>query len=450
MSIVALGTANVQLPTEQLSAQEWLKELLSLIQRTVKEVIQRLIEAALQGEIKALLGREPYQRASEKDDKGVYRAFCSKCGTRLRRMLRRNGHYKRGLVVGGGLCLEVWVPRLECQCGGDVRMRFRTFRARQRIWDDFRAWVSSLVGENLSLRQVQRVLGMVGEVMPGLRYLNRIVLAEGKKRKRGRWQTVKEIPPVVVLDVIYATVMEDTGQYKADKLGRKRAVKRARRRPIYVAQGLWPHSGRTEVLDWEIGQTKRESKEGWKTLVRRLRLRGVKAETGLQLVLSDGSPGLPKVLEKYWPQVAHQRCVVHKLRNVWRDLVEPEGLDAEAAGQYKKDILQEVAQIWQQPTREKAYQTKKEIVERWSESQPHAMSTLERDFSLTVTFYDFVAKGWPKRRLYTTNALERENRTWRRMIRQAVIFHSEAGFDVAIVQSEHESFKKSDFRNFLW
>jgi transposase-like protein len=432
MSIVALGTVNVQTPAEDLSAEEWLEDLLSLIYRTVKEVIQRLIEAALQREIKALLGREPYQRASEKDDQEVYGTFCLKCGTRLRRKFRRNGHYRRGLVVGGGLCWGVWVPRLECQCGGDVHVRFRTFQPRQRIWDDFRAWVSSLLGENLSLRQVQRLLGMVGEVVPGLRYLNEIVLAEGQERKQGRWQAVEEVPPVMVLDGIYATVMEATGQYKTDILGRKRKVKRARRRPIYVAQGLWPDSGRTEVLDWEVGRTKRESKEGWEALVRRLRFRGVRAETGLQLVLSDGSPGLPKVLEKYWPQVAHQRCVVHKLRNVWRDLVEPEDLDPETVRQYKQTILQEVAHIWQASTKEKAYRNKEEVVKRWSESQPKAMATLARDFSLTVTFYDFVAQGWPARRLYTTNALERENRTWRRMIRQAVIFHSRAGLEARV------------------
>jgi transposase-like protein len=35
-----------------------------------------------------------------------------------------------------------------------------------------------------------------------------------------------------------------------------------------------------------------------------------------RLVISDGNPGLAAALDRLWPGVAHQRCTVHKLRNL--------------------------------------------------------------------------------------------------------------------------------------
>lgn len=67
---------------------------------------------------------------------------------------------------------------------------------------------------------------------------------------------------------------------------------------------------------------------------------------------------------------------------------------------------------------------------------------MQRDFALTLTFYqvriDAAERGlsWPVTLLRTTSQLERENRGFRKRIRQAVIFHSPAGLTAALYQNQ--------------
>ena len=54
-----------------------------------------------------------------------------------------------------------------------------------------------------------------------------------------------------------------------------------------------------------------ESQEHWKTFFKHLCERGLKPQL-VELVVSDGTTGLPNVLEQYLPTAEHQRCVTHK------------------------------------------------------------------------------------------------------------------------------------------
>jgi hypothetical protein len=67
-----------------------------------------------------------------------------------------------------------------------------------------------------------------------------------------------------------------------------------------------------------------------------------------------------------------------------------------------------------------------------------AVATLLRDFERTIADLDVqeaVAKqgnNWNAKYLRTTSRLERLNRTLRRMVRQVVPFHAEAGLDARV------------------
>ncbi len=62
-----------------------------------------------------------------------------------------------------------------------------------------------------------------------------------------------------------------------------------------------------------------ESQEHWKTFFKHLCERGLKPQL-VELVVSDGTTGLPNVLEQYLPTAEHQRCVTHKVRAMLRRL----------------------------------------------------------------------------------------------------------------------------------
>src|SRR5437660_559004 len=57
----------------------------------------------------------------------------------------------------------------------------------------------------------------------------------------------------------------------------------------------------------------RESTESWADLLRDCRRRGM---TDPELVVGDGAMGLWKALAEVFPAARHQRCWVHKVRNV--------------------------------------------------------------------------------------------------------------------------------------
>jgi putative transposase len=58
-----------------------------------------------------------------------------------------------------------------------------------------------------------------------------------------------------------------------------------------------------------------ESQQAWEGLLQDLYRRGLTGKQ-LQLVITDGCPGLAAALEVVYPRVLHQRCWVHKMRNI--------------------------------------------------------------------------------------------------------------------------------------
>ncbi len=58
-----------------------------------------------------------------------------------------------------------------------------------------------------------------------------------------------------------------------------------------------------------------ESQAAWEGLLQDLYRRGLTG-TGLQLIITDGCPGLAAALQVIYPRVLHQRCWVHKMRNI--------------------------------------------------------------------------------------------------------------------------------------
>lgn len=48
--------------------------------------------------------------------------------------MRRNGHYRRGLLVGEGL-ITIQVPQIECKgCGKAIQIEWGVFERRSRYW----------------------------------------------------------------------------------------------------------------------------------------------------------------------------------------------------------------------------------------------------------------------------------------------------------------------------
>jgi transposase-like protein len=280
----------------------------------------------------------------------------------------------------------------------------------------------------MSLRWIKECLDARLRSSVGLRTLNARVRQMARLVLPWREKGVKDMPPVVRVDGIWVTLMRPTGEVREDRLGREREVKTGEKVPILVAQGVWPGSGQQKVVAWVLGRA--EDEESWEALLTQMWKRGVSPERGFCLLIGDGSAGLREARHTVYWDVPFQRCIFHKLRNIWRDIVVPEGLEREEARAYKRRLIRSAARIWQASDEQEARLRQRRFCYKWKEEQPTAVATARRDFESTLTFYRIQAEGeekWPARRLRTTGPLEREFRAVRRRVTSATLFHSPSG-----------------------
>jgi transposase-like protein len=283
----------------------------------------------------------------------------------------------------------------------------------------------------MSLRWIKACLDARLKSSVGLRMLNERVRQMAQLVVPWQQRYLEDVPPVVRVDGIWLPLMTRTGEVRKDRLGRKRAVKTGEKVPVLVAQGVWPASGRQEVVAWELGSA--EDEESWEALLTQMWKQGISPERGFRLLVGDGSTGLEQARRTVYWDVPFQRCIFHKLRNIWRDIVVPDQLEGKQARAYKRRLIHGAARIWYAPDEQEARRRQHLFCCEWEEAQPAVVATVRRDFEATLVFYRIQAEAasrgetWPARRLRTTAPLEREFRAVRRRVRSATLFHSPSG-----------------------
>jgi putative transposase len=433
MTIVPLGSMRLQVPEN--GRLNFELELVEQIKLVVPQIISRVLAESLETEVERMLKRKRYRRRS-KGDRQQIKANCSRCRSHRRADFQRNGHYERQLDTHWGSA-SVNVPQVRCQCKGNVRMIFQTIRPRQRIWEDLEHTIRVEYGRGLSYRQIkvdldERLGGSIG-----LRTLNQRILTLGSNTGNALSLPKGAVPPVVRVDGMWITVMFATGEVNTDQLGRQRSQKQARKVPILAAQGIWPETGRTQLLAWMLAES--EDTASWQIFLERLYEAGLTSENGLKMLVADGSTGFRAAYENAYWQIPLQRCVFHKLRNLAQAIKPPAELNRQAANEYRTTLLRSAAQIWQAADEFEARERYTDFCQAWQTKQPKAVQTLSQDFELTLTFFivqeQAAALGecWPAHHLRTTSPLERLFREFRQRYRRAVLFHSPAGL-LAVTQ----------------
>jgi len=443
MAIVKVGDVILQVPRGQ-SGWSYREGIRQQIRKIMIYVVEQCFQEVIEAEVTRALGRKAYQRRKQAAF-GPSDGECGRCHRRDRRKFSRNGHYTRHLETVWGR-VAIRMPQVRCDCGGAVQIPYQVVLPYQRFWEDVSAQVREWYGQGLSLRQVKAELDTLWATSVGLRKLNEAVIPIAHLAPRSHPKRVT-VPPVLRLDGVWIKLMEPTGEEQVDLLGRCRQVKTGVSRPILVAQGVWPGQGRSEILAWQLEQD--EGSESWTRLLERLDRLGIRPESGLRLLVGDGSPGLRAAWQANWWRVPLQRCIFHKLRNVRRDLVVPKNVAADQISDYKWRLVRQAAQIWQAPAEQDARLHLGRIAAAWQKTQPQALATLQRDFELTISFYAvqsqarLTGQDWPAKALRTTSPLEREFREDRRRLNRSVVFHSRQGWLAAYTQIQ---MRKNDRR----
>lgn len=397
------------------------------LQAQLSDHAQRVIETQLESEVTQWLHRDYHQR--RKRLKRPTQAKCQRCGSQQAGHFMRNGRRKRQMVTTLGV-LDFWLPRVVCQCGGSVQIPFSILRPYQRIWHDVAQQIGRWANLGLSLRQMQAEIGDQYGTQMGLKRLNEQVNQVKGPQAIG----LSSVPPVVMLDAIWVTLLADTDQTQTDTLKRRRRVKAGGKVCVLVALGLWPQSGRWGILGWHVAQS--ESQPAWEALLLPLEERGLYRQRGLELLIHDGGKGLIAALNQIYPHIPHQRCAFHKLRNLWHAIHAPEGLSRSERTDFKLTLLRQAQALFYAQDDAQALILRDQIVQTYSLTQPDFVATLLRDWHDTIAFFRVLRRfpHWRRPALRTTSLLERVNRMLRRLFRPKAAFHSLTGLLAAVAR----------------
>lgn len=398
---------------------------LAKAQAAVVEQVAAAVGQGLEDQLDQVLGRTAYARREQVAPWIEVSGLCQRCKSRQSRRFSRNGRRMRSVLTVWGE-VTVGVPRVVCECGGSVRLEMDGWlRPYQRIGEDVDSQVQRWGALRLSLREMQRELAQLHLTPLALRTLNQRVQQVATAPTP---QEACRVPPVLQVDAIWVTQLVPTGTFQRDAKGRLRAKKERIKRPIFIALGVWPETGRAEVLAWRLAA--KEDETEWLAFLSDLEALGIRGENGLELIIHDGGSGLCAALHTIYFGAAEQRCLFHKLRNLYHAIRCPdETLSRQEQRRRRKAIFRDFHQIWQAKRLATLLHRYRQVVRRYRTSQPEAVACLRSDFRATIAYFTLLARhpDWDLKHLRTTSRLERFNRRLRRRARAASAYHSDAG-----------------------
>ena len=320
-----------------------------------RERVQEFLQALLEEEVTAFLGRRKSERRQAVDARPGY----------------RNGYGKpRRLSLTAGT-ITVRRPRLR---GLEARFKSRILPLFQRRTREVGALLPELYLHGLAQGDFELALrGLLGDGAP----LSRSSL----QRLKAQWEAEYEAWRSRDLHDRELVYLWADGLYVKAGLEREKAA-------LLIVIGAM-RDGTKEVLAVESGV--RESIESWRTVLRSLKACGLPSP---RLAIADGHLGIWGALAEIYPESAEQRCWNHKLLNVLDQLPRREHPAARAL----------LRQLPYAPTQAEGERLRRQFAQRYGRAYPKAVEVLDRDWDRMVTFYRFPREHW--RHLRTTNVVE--------------------------------------------
>jgi len=305
---------------------------------------------------------------------------------------RRNGHYPRHLLTTLG-DIELRVPRTRRYSPAGV---LRAYARREAEID--RVILAGFV-LGLSTRKVgETLLAMLGRELSATT-VSRVAKTLDSAVAAFHRRPLKNQYKVLMLD----------GVVLARKTGAG-----ALRRPVLVALGLRP-DGKKEIIDFRLAAS--ESAAEWERFLTDLFRRGLTGE-GLDMVCVDGGSGLLAALPVVLPGLPVQRCWAHKIRNI---LDKIKKVDQPAV----KRAIHKVMNAANVPA---ARAAARRFAERFKHKYPHAVACLRNDLDELLTCFRYKSED-RRRKVRTTNAIERRFREVRRRTRPMGTFQDKTSMD---------------------
>lgn len=225
------------------------------------------------------------------------------------------------------------------------------------------------------------------------------------------WQNrpLDAVYPVMFIDAVHFSVREDN---------------RIKKLAAYVILAI-TLEGKKDVISLQIGEN--ESSKYWLGVLNDLKNRGVK---DVMVICADGLTGIKEAIAAAFADTEYQRCIVHQVRNTLKYV------------SYKdmKGFASDLKKIYLAPNEQQGYETMQRVKEKWDEKYPGAMKSWEHNWDVLTPIFKFSADV--RKVIYTTNAIESLNSTYKKLNRQRTVFPSDKALLKSLYLSTLQATKK--------
>jgi putative transposase len=342
--------------------QEALLDDPSFLREIVEQVVQQLLEA----EMTEHIGAAPYERGEGRTG-------------------HRNGHKPRTLRTRVGT-LSLLVPQ-----DREGTFSTRLFARYQRNEKALVLALMEMYVEGVSTRKVKEIT----EKLCGTLFSKSLVssLAGFLDAELSAWRNrplEAKAYPYLFVDARYEKVRVD-----------RRVVSQG----VLLVSAV-RDDGMREILTVEVADT--ESEATYQELFRALKRRGL---SGVELVVSDDHEGIKAAVSRHFQGASHQRCQVHYSRNLL-------GMVGAAR---RKELGSDLRVIFAAAAREQALQMASSVAEKWRrKSNEKVAEHIDEHIEECLACLAFPESH--RKRIRTTNGLERLNQEIKRRTRVVRIF----------------------------
>lgn len=315
----------------------------------------------------------------------------------------RNGYKKKQVNSSYG-SITIDVPQ-------DRKSTFepQVVKKRQKDISDIDGKIISMYAKGMTTRQISDTLMDIYGFEASEGFISDVTDKILPQIEEWQNRPLSEVYPVIFIDAIHYSV-RDNGVI--------------RKLAAYVILGI-NLEGRKEVLSIEVGEN--ESSKYWLSVLNNLKNRGVK---DIMIICADGLTGIKEAIATAFPNTEYQRCIVHQVRNTLKYVSDKD----------KKPFAADLKTIYNASNEQKAIEARDRVTEKWSDKYPRAMKSWETNWDAISPIFKFSAEV--RSVIYTTNAIESLNSTYRKLNRQRSVFPSDQALLKALYLATFEATKK--------
>lgn len=308
-----------------------------------------------------------------------------------------NGHYSRQLVSPFGKVEDITIPRFRDGFGDSTPTTLASFGdERDRTWQLLRDMHLLGISQRKVKHLAQKHLGLTISTNAIKEATHELVMAESAQINN---KLLDDEFEYLFMDGIWERV-------KGNGWDNTKAV-------VLCVLGM-KADGTRQLIGFTLARA--EDELSWSELLSDIKKRGLLGKT-LNMIVMDDSAGAKAAIDRIYPNVPLQNCLVHKLRNV----------QSKTSYQNRAAVTEDLKAITNAASPDEATAAAKDIVKKWYMREETAMNSLKHNFEYCLTYFQFSRDKWSSIR--STNILEREFREVRR--RTKVNDHSFNNFESA-------------------